>query len=532
MRDTAELSAPTAAIREIPMSRGDLALVLGGYKTAHFVSHELRPGELTCFICGEGEETIRIPVRIQSVEENHRNAPLTNPELKPFGRVLGQPAKERKPTLSAQTLEKQQRKHSAAPARASAKAFLAAEEPALKTEYFASDFDKTPRYAIHFQREMNPDMPRREVEKWLVEYRRAYAQLEKPIRSAHGYLHPVASHLEDVPTEDFWQAIHFLRKNKKPFSVDAILSDMREPIERLSAGLRVEPSTATFEPVADRLERQAKLISEYPAWHCSNELESTVGRTGLLAMGAISRLAYREPIAFKQEATANHEHRAILHATRSAQVSGVPESNYIDLPIMISNHAEPHHSGDLTDAIAHQHGYRSKEKMRRALELNPGEECEFYSYPARVAYPHELCHNDDRGKHQFSALMERVYDVWKTKGDSILRAEKFLATLPEKERQHATWRILPDRLLRETDLFMNYPHPVDGIAHPAEVRLKLLPVLPKEAYAELKLPEKKKAPSSSKRSSWSRMKDSGILEGEGWAAYVNPDSRKRGYEVG
>ena len=523
-------SSPRAPI-EVHCSKGDLALILAGYKTHHFIADAagFSANQPLVLINGSGADAIRIPVRVCSAEPYHGNAPLDGPALKPYGRPTTRIPSTAERSVSPQTLAKR----AANRARESARAFVRALEPPVPEEWYASTISGNtnsigPLYDVHLRLPLG-DNPRAELKQLGKDYTHAYQKLAPCMSEAHRYEFNQSTEL-NLPPEDpsGLLAMRFLREHYRPVNLEKVLARMRQPYEsiaeQLRASTRANHASRKLIPSHSHVEVEGQRIATFPEWYGSTPIETSMGRAALIGMGATSNMAFTAPLDLAEKRNPRGEHRAMLMAAKSNYLGNHSTPVRLDLPVLISCPTETP-ATQLTDEQARTHGYLSAEGMRRALKIAPDENPTIYSYPVRLAHPYEMDANEQRGTEHYLKLMETVRTAWSSKGDSVRRAELFFKTLPPREHEYCTLRMMPEGQFKKTAFYRDRAPQGENqpLISAGEVKLWLLGPAPEGSV--LKKPVDAPRPVG-RKPSWRDMKSRGTLAGDGWQVCLTPKNNE------
>lgn len=432
--------------RSISISKGDMALILGRYKSLHFVrlpeGESLQPGEVVHFTHHLGGGLYySIPVIITHSTRETSNSPLSRIEEWQAGRISAKP----KPAPSTIVSEKRMRRIMPNMAARIAKQILSRFETPLPAEVFAADIagDKSTHPISRFsfalmltpdQAHPLPDLYRR--------FKTAHDKLVPDICHAHAYSFSNHGHngeLLDVPEKSMQWAMRHLANHHTPLSLESILRRLRAPYEHLSQLNQAINSSRPLSvpaPEADGLNRLLAGLHPIP---CSLD-------TGSLAvMGQLKRIAVRTPLPQSHH---SNTLTAVLHATGQGNSPSAFRRDF-QVPIEISTspeHTQLFSSADVTPTHAREHGFATIADMRHAIGLSHGETCDIISYPFQLARAESLPLDSDReGKRLVKLANDARNAISTNNGDTSARrrAERYLNTLQPETRALAWASITP-----------------------------------------------------------------------------------------
>lgn len=422
--------------RKITVSSGDMALILGRYKSEHYLrlpaGETLESGDIIDIDQKRADgSSVSIPLIVTESTPVHSNRPLSALEEWRAGRVSQKTPKQPSPTVSAQ------RWNALLPdlGRRMARQFVTRAEPVLPTELYADDIagnaTSHPIHRFSFTLKRSPD----ELDSLDSLYRRfkaAYVEQEPRVRYAHTYRfnnHGTNHEFLSAPQDpsDLW-AMRYLERHQRPVALEKILARLREPYEHLTQLSRaINASRPQYIPRADP-DGVNKILAGVPSIPCSLD-------TGSLAMmGAITHIAVRHPLP---EPTATRPSlTAILYATsRKTAVSS--HARDFQVPVEVDTRpdsAHLFHSSAIDSPIAKKHGFATAKDMRHGLGLAPAEECTIVSYPFSLARAEALPLNGDREGKEIIRRKHAARKVMEQKDDAHKRASRFLSTLSSEAR--------------------------------------------------------------------------------------------------
>lgn len=446
--------------RKITVSSGDMALILGRYKSEHYTrlpeGEALEPGDVIDIEQKRSDGTsFSIPVIVTESATVRSNRPLSALEEWRSGRVSQKAPKQPSTTVSAQ------RWNAILPdlGRRMARQFVTRAEPVLPTELYVDDIagnaTSHPIQRFSFALKRSPD----EVDSLDSLYRRfkaAYAEQEPRVRYAHTYRfnnHGTNHEFLSAPQDpsDLW-AMRFLERHHRPVALEKILARLREPYEHLTQLSRaINQSRPHYIPSADP-DGVNKVLAGLPSIPCSLD-------TGSLAMmGAITHIAVRHPLP--EPAASTPAITAILYATGRGTAHSAHRLDF-QIPVAVDTRPDSArilHSSTFDTAIAKEHGFATPKDMRTGLGLAHGEECTVVSYPFTLARAEALPLDPDRAGKVIIQQKQAAHNAMEQKGEARKRATRFLSTLPSEARLTAEANItLPNDYTPEMTDFLGLP---------------------------------------------------------------------------
>ncbi len=427
----------------IPISKGEMSLILGGYKSLHFMrlphNTPLLTGDIIHFRHNQPDGThFDIPVTIISATPEHSNSPLNHVDEWKAGRISGKAKQRFSPDVSKQ----RQTKIEPTLATRIAKQFLERFETPLPKETYASDIagneSAHPITRFSFARKLSPD----EAYPLSDLYRRfkaAYDILAPSVTYAHQYQFTNHGHdgefISSPAASELW-AMRFLATHHTPVHLEKILQRMRAPYESLSQLSRaINESRPVYIPAPDP-DGINKILASLPNIPCSRD-------TGSLAvMGAMSRIAVRTPLP---EPASGNSTTFVLNANgRGNSISAQRGDFQVPIEVTIAPESTRIIASSAIDKhIAREHGFATPKDMRIAIGLGLDESCDILSYPFIRARPESLPLDPDRaGKHHVQ-IDQAARAIFTSHSSDSKRAKRYMDTLPTTERDLLLAEITP-----------------------------------------------------------------------------------------
>lgn len=542
---------------QIPMTKGDLALVLSGDKWLHFVpgQRQFQMGDLVHLVHGEGSDRIVVPARISAALDatGHK---LSEASLRNAGRLVKEPPTPAKASPVHDETRPRSKREAKQRANESGSVFLAAMEPAMPTnlsknvtaaEMAGTDADEhVQQLQLHVPRISDYPSPNepgiapdeaaaraaimRETKHAL---KHAADMLAPEMLHAHRYVNKQMTRREHpAPPDDasILLAMRYLMKHRAP-GKEALLKNLHAPSRWFSLELALSHKrTATLLPYenADGIGR-VQYLADYPT------IETTLGTGTLASMGAIARIVTRQPVRqnhifYEEEPGANRPRPCSVATVRARQrnraTAGAHDFSF-DVPVLIdfSMDEEVFRVNEINTVTAKEHGYASADDMRRGLGIAKGENPLLHSYAVRPALPKHLPEDEDRAGKRIIERRLSAYHAWTRSGDtSILPAKRYLETLePETAAGHVD-SITPRRHKAAPELMMkhNGKGPV-----PADVQaLRELGVDALTPTRNLTARDHQRNRASTAGKAQRAAKATKIVAGTGWAASLAPRHAK------
>lgn len=431
--------------RKITVSSGDMALILGRYKSGHYMrlpeDEALEPGDVIDIEQKRSDgSSFSIPVIVTESAPIHSNRPLNALEEWRVGRVSQKTPASPSLTVSKQRWNVLMRDVG----KRIAKQFVAHAESALPAELYpddiAGDASSHPIHRFSFALKRMPDEVD-SLDSLCRRFKAAYDEQEPRVSYAHAYRfnnNGKDGEFLSPPRDpsDLW-AIRFLERHHRPVELEKILTRLREPYEQLRQLNRaINQSRPHYIPAADP-DGINKVLAGLPSIPCPLD-------TGSLAMmGAITHIAVRHPLP--EPASTREALTAILYATGRGTAHSAHRLDF-QVPVEVDTRpdsARIFHSSAIDTAIAKEHGFTTPKDMRAGLGLTQGEECTLASYPFTLARAEALPLDPDRAGKAIIRQKQGALNALEQKGESRKRATRFLGTLSLKERLTAEANITP-----------------------------------------------------------------------------------------
>lgn len=434
-------------MRSIAVSSGDMALILGGYKSLHFMrlaeGESLPAGEVVHFTHTlEGGTHFSIPVTITSSSPERSNSPLSYLDEWKSGRISA----TQKRSFSPEVSEKRWTKIKPTLASRIARQFLSRFETPLPTELFAADIAGTdsahPIQRFSFALKLTPDASY-SLSELYRRFKTAHDILAPRITYAHRYQFSNHGHngeLLSPPEASELSAMRHLASHHTPVHLPRVLARLKEPYELLSQLNRAINASQPIHVPAPDPDGINKALAGLPSIPCSLD-------TGSLAvMGLTKRIAVRNPLPHPEATSSTRT--AVLYATGHGNAIASQLRNF-QVPITIDMAPEHMHifsSATIDKSIAKQHGYANIRDMRASIGLNPDEICDIISYPFTLARPESLPLDSDRtGKHRIQQEHAARTIVTRSGTSEQKRLQRYIDTLPDRERFFALANITPPK---------------------------------------------------------------------------------------
>lgn len=464
--------------REITLSSGEMALVLGGYKTLHFArvpeAQDFTPGETIHFTHHmPGGSHFSIPVVVTEATPERSNSPLTYLDEWKAGRISAARKKTFSPDVSPQRWNKIE--HNLA-ARL-AKQILSRFETPLPTEIYASDIagdaSSHPITRFSFALKLMPEetYPLQELRR---RFKTAHDILAPRVEYAHHYQFSNHGHngelLATPETSELW-AMRYLATHHTPVHLQQVLARLRAPYEHLSQlNQAINETRPHYIPAPDP-DGVNKALAGLPSIPCSLD-------TGSLAvMGVINRIAVRNPLPV---ARGQSSVTASLYAVRNGSSIASQRHNF-QVPVEIDTtpaSTRIFSSASIDKTIAREHGFANARDMQIAIGLKHGESCDIISYPFSLARAESLPLDSDRaGKHRVQQEQAARTVINTPKTPEHNRIDRYLGSLPEQDRFFALANITPPK---------DRTPPMSAAAEPVAMNKKGTRQLPNDVIASRK----------------------------------------------
>lgn len=439
-----EPSPDNASIPEIALSKGDLALVLAGYKTLHYIAASPVLQDQTVMLVDRDDAQLRFPVRI-TASDHVANKNIKNAERSAAGRYI--PARLNE--------------HGFYPSYCLPEAEAEASHYQRITMRLLSPNDFKPGSDATLQ-------AMRDHLKW---YEQAARTLEPHVRSAHRYTFRMGNEIRKQdrdkelparePTRDEYRvlygvdssltdAMQYLRSDQKKAALEPLQQRLYAPSEALRGALK-KSFTRTQRHSATP-ERSYETHARFMEMAAHTRLVVPPGNAALIGMRAVRYVARidnsnMEPyLGFHDEDT---QGIVLLEANESRKSSHTDRSFLLPVAIDL---AEPINvfASELSDAIAHQAGYLSAEAMRKSMNIKDGQNPRIHMFRARPLGPQDIEHHElDKAQSIYHDWMNAVGDAWRESGDKTIRqARRFVDALPPEAQRRCLHHIAsPEELV-------------------------------------------------------------------------------------
>lgn len=440
-------------VPEIALSRGDLALVLGGFKTMHYfdksLTEHLKPGERINFVWGAGSGKITIPVIVGHTAATDPAEPLSNGLLQLTGRFVSKPMREEDTSrrISKQTKEKKVKNQ----ARQSARSFMRAWEPSIPEQLTAADIagsDHPSLLAFHLY--AHPQLSDKEAMRTIRHhYRDAANALAPYMQRAHGYMANGNSNGKEFmpPPNDHstYLAARFLARHDQ--------GSIKEYIQRMhGAASRLSPQPLGFISPEPKIPHPDGIGQNALLGGSSESI--SLGRALLLFSGATSFVVTREPLVYANPKMNYPEPVTMrLQALGPASKSGY-RKHAVEVPMEIDvAESVTLMTGRISDEKACELGFTDRKALMRELGLKKDANELIYVTPVR-GLSRDLPIDTDRLGSYWNKVMDGLHDALingkngaHSKRSGLLKTDKnlepsvrealaFISTLaPEQQQQ-------------------------------------------------------------------------------------------------